>query len=107
MPEILAQAAEQPAAPWWASTWVLLGGMVAIWWFLLIRPQRQQEKSRKGKLESLKKGDKVLTRAGIVGVVSRVKEDTVILRIDVDGKVHVPFAKTAIEDLLSDDGSDA
>ena len=71
------------------------------------RPQRQQEKSRKAQIEALKKGDRVVTRGGILGIVSRVKEDEVIVRIDEDGKVRVPFSKTAIEQVLTKDAGDA
>ena len=85
----------------------LIVGMVVIWWFLVLKPQRKQEKERAGKLEAMKKGDKVLTRAGIYGVVSRVKDDVVVVRIDTDGKVLVPFQKAAIEDVLTADGSNA
>ncbi len=82
---------------------VMFVGIAVIWWFLVLAPQRKQEKARKAKLSAIKKGDKVLTRAGMYGVVSRVKEDVVIVRIDVDGKVLVPFQKTAIEDVLTPD----
>ena len=77
-----------------------VAGVVAIWWFLVIGPQRKADKLRNAKIEAMRKGDKVLTRAGILGVVSRVKDDVVVLRIDTDGKVHVPFQKTAIEDVV-------
>jgi len=74
----------------------------------VLKPQRKQEKARKAKLEAIKKGDKVLTRAGMYGVVSRVKDDVVVIRIDTDGKVLVPFQKSAIEDVLNADAeSDA
>jgi len=107
MPEILAQAqpeqAPQQQAPVFMNPVFLIVGMVLIWWLLVLKPQRKQEKERKAKLDSVKKGDKVLTRAGIYGVVSRVKDDVVVVRIDTDGKVLVPFQKAAIEDVLIGD----
>ena len=105
MLELLAQTADPaPSVPWFANPMVLIIGLVAIWWMLVIGPQRKQEKSRKAKIEAIKKGDKVLTRAGIVGTVARVKDEVVIVRIDLDGKVQVPFQKGAIEDVLSGEG---
>ena len=104
MYELLAQTPPaQQEAPVWANPLFMFGGIALIWWFLVLAPQRKQEKARKGKLEAMKKGDKVLTRAGIFGVVSRIKDDVVIVRIDTDGKVLVPFQKAAIEDVLTAD----
>jgi preprotein translocase subunit YajC len=82
---------------------VLMLGMVLIWWFLVLRPQSKAEKARRAKLDAIEKGDRVRTRGGIEGVVSRVQDDKVIVRIDVEGKVHVPFAKAYIEDVLSEE----
>ena len=107
MLQLLAQATPVPEAPFFMNPLFLGVGMVLIWWLLVIKPQRKQEKDRATKLEAMKKGDKVLTRAGIYGVVSRIKDDVVVLRIDTDGKVLVPFQKAAIEDVLTGDGSDA
>jgi preprotein translocase subunit YajC len=105
MLELLAQNQQTPAAepPMFMNPVFLIVGMVLIWWLLVLKPQRKQEKERKAKLEAIKKGDKVLTRAGMYGVVSRVKEDVVVVRIDTDGKVLVPFQKSAIEDVLNAD----
>lgn len=73
-----------------------------IFWFLVIRPQRQQEKQRQAKIEGLKKNDKVQTKGGIRGTIARVEDDTVVVRIDTDGKLQVRFAKDAIDVVLSD-----
>ncbi len=106
MLELLAQNQTQtPAAsPFQGPGFLfMMVGMVLIWWLLVLKPQRKQEKARKAKLEAVRKGDKILTRAGIYGVVSRIKDDVVIVRIDTDGKVLVAFQKTAIEDVLTAD----
>jgi preprotein translocase subunit YajC len=44
----------------------------AVFYFLLIRPQQQKQKEMKGMLSALKRGDKVVTGGGILGVVQRV-----------------------------------
>lgn len=104
MLELVAQTQTQTQEPpVFMNPVFLIVAMVLIWWLLVLKPQRKQEKERKAKLEAIKKGDKVLTRAGMYGVVSRVKEDVVVVRIDTDGKVLVPFQKTAIEDVLTAD----
>ena len=54
--------------------------MIVIFYFLLIRPQTKREKDRKKMVESLKSGDSVVTRGGVVGTIQSVKADTVTIR---------------------------
>lgn len=54
----------------------------AIFYFLVIRPQRQQQKKVKEMLANLKKNDEVITTSGIHGSVAIVKEKTVVVRVD-------------------------
>jgi preprotein translocase subunit YajC len=81
----------------------MMAAVILIWWFLVLRPQNKEAKARRAKLDAIKKGDKVRTRGGIEGVVTRVQDDVVTVRIDVDGKVHVPFAKAYIDDVLTEE----
>lgn len=53
-----------------------------IFYFLIIRPQRQQQKKLKEMLANLKKNDDVVTTSGIHGTVAIVKDKTVIVRVD-------------------------
>lgn len=55
--------------------------MFAIFYFLLIRPQQKKAKEHRALLESLKKGDQVITAAGIHGKVTAIEENVVILEI--------------------------
>ena len=56
--------------------------IIAIFYFLIIRPQRQQAKKTKEMLDNLKKNDEVITSSGIHGTVAIVKDKTVVLRVD-------------------------
>jgi len=56
--------------------------IIAIFYFLIIRPQRQQQKKLKAMLDSLKKNDEIITTSGIHGTVAIVKEKTVVVRVD-------------------------
>ena len=56
--------------------------IIAIFYFLIIRPQRQQQKKTKEMLAALKKNDEVITASGIHGTVAIVKEKTVVVRVD-------------------------
>jgi preprotein translocase subunit YajC len=60
-----------------------------LFYLLLILPQQRKErKHRETVLNALKKGDKVLTNAGIIGVVSTIKDDEVTLKLE-EGKLRV------------------
>ena len=56
--------------------------IIAIFYFLIIRPQRQQQKKIKAMLDALKKNDEVVTSSGIHGTVVIVKDKTVVVRVD-------------------------
>ncbi len=73
-----AEAAAMPAASGMASIiWIVV--MIAIFYFMLIRPQKKQEKKMKEMLAGLQVGDKVVTAGGICGKITRLKDDVVFL----------------------------
>ncbi len=57
-----------------------IGLFIGIFYFLLIRPQRQQQKKHRELLATLQKGDQVVTSSGIVGEVIHLKETEVTIR---------------------------
>ncbi|PYO94192.1 MAG: preprotein translocase subunit YajC [Gemmatimonadetes bacterium] len=59
---------------------IQIGLFIAIFYFLLIRPQRRQQHEHKQLLGSLQRGDKIVTSSGIVGEVVHIKEDEVTIR---------------------------
>ncbi len=67
----------------------------AIFYFLLIRPQQKRAKEHRQMIESLKKGDKVITSGGIYGVVDSVGERTVTLKIAENVKIKLGKAYIA------------
>ena len=69
--------------------------MVAVFYFLLIRPQRKKDKAVKAMLDALKVGDRILTIGGIYGTITAIKDDTVTMAVGVQ-KVPVVFARWAI-----------
>ena len=72
-----------------------------IFYFFLIRPQQKKVKEHKKMVESLKRGDKVITTGGIVGSIDRIIDnDTVEVSISGDVKVEVIRA-TGIQSLLN------
>jgi len=71
------------------SNLLLFGTIIAIFYFMIIRPQQKREKERKAMLSALKKGDKVVTSGGIHGSVSGLDDKTVLVQIADNVKIKV------------------
>lgn len=80
-----------PAAPVLMQL-VFLGLIFVVFYFFLILPQRRQQKREQAFRESLKKGDKVVTTAGIHGEIDSIEGDTVLLEVDRNVKLRVEKA---------------
>ncbi|HEY8345110.1 MAG TPA: preprotein translocase subunit YajC [Bacillota bacterium] len=65
-----------------------------IFWFILIMPQRKQQKQRQAMLDALKKGDKVITIGGIHGEILEIDGDD--LRLRIGDKVEIKILRSAI-----------
>ncbi|MHB9293430.1 putative preprotein translocase subunit YajC [Hollandina sp. SP2] len=76
------------------STLVPFAMIIAIFYFLIIRPQNKKQKETQRMLSALKKGDKITTIGGIHGVIQSVKENSVIVKVDEDTKIE--FSRSAI-----------
>ena len=75
--------------------------MIPIFYLFFIRPQQQEAKKKKAMLSNLKNGDKVLTQAGMFGVVTAVNNEKITLRV-ADG-VKIDFNKQSITELANND----
>jgi len=75
-----------------------IGLVILVMYFLIIRPQSKQKKQLQAMISALKKGEKVTTIGGIRGVITAVKEDTVIVKVDNNTKME--FSKSAISGIL-------
>lgn len=76
---------------------IMLLFVFAFLYFFSIRPHRKEEKRRKEMLSTLKKGDIVVTQAGIIGSIHSIKDDTVILNLQNNGRIEV--LKSTIYDI--------
>jgi len=75
---------------------IMVGFMFAIFYFIVIRPQRARERQRLEMLSKIKKNDHVLTSGGIYGTVMNVKDEEVSLRIDDGNNVRVRVTRSSI-----------
>lgn len=69
--------------------------MFAVFYFLLIRPQRKKDKKSKEMLSQLKVGDRICTIGGIYGTITTIKDDTIEIAVGKDN-VKLIFARWAI-----------
>jgi preprotein translocase subunit YajC len=86
-----------------SSSWMLIiyvVAFIAIFYFMAIRPQQRQRKAHAVLLSSLKKGDSVVTAAGIYGKVKRVEESLVV--IEVAKGVSMKIARNAVTQIIRD-----
>ena len=74
---------------------ILLLLMIAVFYFLMIRPENKRKKEAENMRSSVKVGDKIITIGGIIGVVVNVKEDSFVIETSAD-QVRVEFAKWAL-----------
>ncbi|HEX2788295.1 MAG TPA: preprotein translocase subunit YajC [Ignavibacteria bacterium] len=72
--------------------------IIAIFYFLILRPQQKKQKERQKLLESVKKGDKVVTAGGIYGTVDGIEDNLLLVKI-AEG-VKVKMDRSAISTII-------
>lgn len=77
-----------------ASFWIMMGLLMVVFYFFMIRPQQKKAKDARKFRESIQKGAKVVTIGGIHGKVIEVADTTVLL--EVDSNVKLRFEKSAL-----------
>ncbi len=104
----LAQAApqgDQGPGSILGSPLVMMGLMIVMFYFLLIRPQQRQRKEQAARIASLEKGDKVITTAGLHGIVHNVKDKTVLVKVA--EATSLEFDKAAIASVIKREAKEA
>lgn len=82
-------ATTAPAAPSTIMTILPFVLMFAVFYFLMIRPQQKKMKDQQDLLNSLKKGEEVITQAGIFGKVHGIADQFITLEVDNNVKIKV------------------
>ena len=103
-----APAAPAPAAPAAASAQQSGFGMMvpmllilAIFYFMMIRPQQRKEKERRQMIQELRAGAKVIFAGGFIGTIVEAKEKT--FKIEIAGDVVVEVARAAVQGLAAEE----
>lgn len=99
---LISEALAQAAAPAESDASLMgllpLFGIFLIFYFLLIRPQAKRAKEHKQLIESLQRGDEVITNGGILGLLTNVSESYVIVEVAPNNEITV--LKTSVQTLL-------
>ncbi len=75
-----------------------LVALLAVFYFLILRPQQKRAKEHKAMVEALQKGDEVVTIGGVLGKVTKVGDDNVA--VEIADNVVVQVQKAAVQNVL-------
>ena len=87
------------------TTVIMFVAIIAIFYFLIIRPQKKRDKETKAMLDAMKKGDKIITIGGIHGTVVAVKDQSVVVKVD--DNTRIEFTKSAVSTVVNKDAAKA
>ena len=96
-PNAAARTAQKPFFP----SWILLGLMFVLMYFILFRGPRKKQQQHKQMVQSLQKNDRIRTIGGIIGTVVDIKDDEITLKVDESTNTKIKIASTAIGKNLS------
>jgi len=68
---------------------IMMVGLFAIMYFIIIRPQQQEAKKHKEMLTALEKGDKVVTNGGLIVDIAKVEDNFYMVKLDKDTQVRL------------------
>jgi preprotein translocase subunit YajC len=91
---------EQPEStngefPWLTIVFLVL--IFALFYFLMIRPQRKRQKEHQELVGQLQKGDRVVTAGGIYGVIEGISEDSVVIKVESGATMRVARGSVALK----------
>ncbi len=75
---------------------IFLVAIFAIFYFVMIRPQRKRQKEHQEMMQGLNRGDKVITAGGIYGTIESVSEDSVVIKIESGTTMRVNKASVSL-----------
>ena len=96
--------AQAPSAPTGAgfsgaTTFIWMGAMIVIMYYVMIRPQSKRQKEHQRLVSALKTGDRVVTTSGIHGMITNVKDTTVTVKVA--DNVKIEMEKSAVANVAA------
>ncbi len=77
--------------------------IVVVFYFILIRPQQQQQKTLRSRLSLIKRGDRVVTGGGIIGIVQKAADAATEIEVEIAPNVRVMVLRSTITTVLTGD----
>ena len=74
--------------------------IAAVFWFMIIGPQRKRDKARRAMLADLAKGDAVVTSGGVCGTILGINDKTVVLKVSDDPVTKIEFIRGAVTQVV-------
>nr|WP_294997159.1 preprotein translocase subunit YajC [uncultured Sediminibacterium sp.] len=74
---------------------VMMGAIILVFWLFMIRPQAKKAKEQKKFVENMQKGDKIVTIAGIHGIINKINEDNTI-QLEVSPGSYLKIEKSSV-----------
>ncbi len=81
-----------------------IAAMALVFYFLVFMPMQKQKKRQQEMLSQLKSGDSVVTSGGIVGTITTVDADTIVLRVKPDN-IKLQFARSSVSTVVPPEGA--
>lgn len=75
-----------------SSIWVMLAFFVviiALFYFVMVRPQQKRQKDHQAMMEELQRGDKVMTAGGIYGTIESISEDSIVIKVESGASLRI------------------
>ena len=82
-----------------ATTFIWMGAMIVIMYYVMIRPQSKRQKEHQRLISTLKTGDRVVTTSGIHGMITNVKDTTVTVKVA--DNVKIEMEKSAVANVAA------
>ncbi len=98
-------AAEQAPGGGMMSMFMMIGLLFVVMYFFMIRPQSKKQKAMDRMRNELSRNDKIITQGGLIGVVSKIKDNEIVLKVDENNNTRVTIVKTAVLHILEHSGS--
>jgi len=83
----------KPGSQW--TSLIMMGAIILVFWLFMIRPQAKKAKDQKRYIDNIQKGDRLVTIAGIHGVVNKVNDDNTI-NLEVSPGSYIKIEKSAV-----------
>lgn len=96
-----AQAGSAAAEPNLLVNMLPLVLIFVVFYFLLIRPQQKKMKEHRSMLEAVRRGDRIVTNGGIIGVVTKVMEAERELQVEIADGIRVRVVRDMVSNVLS------